>query len=202
LETKLLIVLLIVFTLSLLAYVVWKFIKGAKVLFYKDHVIVVGLSRIGAQVARNLSKGGRKVVVITSGAPGPDAGIIREHGGIVLHGAGFDEQVFWDAGLASASTIFIATGDDEANIKLAQFISRLKKRRYGKAPLKLMVHVADYDLKNMVSDYLNTEGQGMTDLQPFNMEDITAQLVYDRFPPHVYLTDETERDNEKVICIV
>lgn len=201
-ETKLLAVLIVIFTLLILLYLFQRFFRGLRTLFLKKHVIVIGLSRTGRQVALNLAKDGRKVVVISNEPIGPDADFIKDNGGVVLYSSGYDETVLKDAGLATAATIFIATGDDDTNIKLTQFISRLKKRKYGRNILKMMVHIGDYDLKNLLSDYLDVSAQGMVDVQPFNINDITAQLVYDQFPPHLYLVDETAKDNEKIICIV
>ncbi len=176
--------------------------KRVKILFFKKHVIVIGLSRIGRQVALNLAKDGRKVVVLTNESLGPDADSIIDNGGFVLSSPGFDESALRKAGLANASTLFIATDDDDTNIKLTQFISRLKKRKYSSGPLKLMVHINDDDLKNLLSDYLDVSTTNSVDVQPFNINEITAQLVYDQFPPHLYLSDETSRDTEKIICIV
>ena len=65
-----------------------------------------------------------------------------------------------------------------------------------------MVHINDDDLKNLLSDYLDVSTTNSVDVQPFNINEITAQLVYDQFPPHLYLSDETSRDTEKIICIV
>lgn len=201
-ETTLLLVVSLIVILLILLYVSWRLIKGAKTLFLKKHVIVIGLSRIGRQVALNLAREGRTVVVISDDPEGPDAGIISEQGGMVLSGAAYDQAALKLAGLATAATVFIVTDNDDTNIKLVQYISRLKKRRFAGGPLKVMLHISDYDLKNLLSDYLDLSPESMVDVQPFNINDIAAQLVYDQFPPHLYLVDETARDTEKIICIV
>lgn len=194
--------LIVVLSLLLIVFFSRRLVKRVKILFFKKHVIVIGLSRIGRQVALNLAKDGRKVVVLTNESLGPDADSIIDNGGFVLSSPGFDESALRKAGLANASTLFIATDDDDTNIKLTQFISRLKKRKYSSGPLKLMVHINDDDLKNLLSDYLDVSTTNSVDVQPFNINEITAQLVYDQFPPHLYLSDETSRDTEKIICIV
>ena len=186
----------------MLVYVTRNKIKSIRMLFFKKHVIVIGLSRIGKQVGYNLAKEGRNVVVITNEAFGPDADSITEIGGIVLSSQGFDESTLKRAGIATAATVFIATDNDDTNIKLSQFISRLKKRKYSKGLLKLMVHLNNSDLKNLLSDYLDVSSAGSVDVQAFNINDISAQLVYDNYPPHLYLVNETVRDNEKIIAIV
>ena len=170
--------------------------------FFKKHVIVIGLSRIGTQIAINLSKAGRNVIVISNEPLGPDAEVIKRNGGFVIFSKGFDERTLKRAGLANASTVFIASSDDDINIKLAQFISRLKKRKYFYGNLKLMVHINNSDLKNLLSDYLDISSGDSIDLQPFNINDVAAKLVYDQYPPHLYLVDQTAKDNEKIIGIV
>ncbi len=201
-ETKILLFFIVLLTLLLLLFFLKKFVKSVKILFFKKHVIVIGLSRIGRQVALNLAKDGRNVVVLTNEPLGPDADNIIDNGGFVLSSRGFDEKALRKAGLANATTLFIATDDDETNIKLTQFISRLKKRKYAASSLKLMVHINDDSLRNLLSDYLDVSSTSSVDIQPFNMNDVTAQLVYDMFPPHLYLTDETSKGTEKIICIV
>ena len=170
--------------------------------FFKKHVIVIGLSRIGTQIAINLSKAGRNVIVISNEPLGPDAEVIKRNGGFVIFSKGFDERTLKRAGLANASTVFIASSDDDINIKLAQFISRLKKRKYFYGNLKLMVHINNSDLKNLLSDYLDISSGDSIYLQPFNINDVAAKLVYDQYPPHLYLVDQTAKDNEKIIGIV
>jgi hypothetical protein len=202
LETKLLLFLFVVFFLLLLLFFSKGYVKRLKILFFKKHVIIIGLSRIGVQVALNLAKEGRKVVVISMEPLGPEAEYINTIGGFVISYSGIDESVLAKAGLAKANTLFIATNDDDTNIKLAQFVSRLKKRKYIQGSLKLMLHINDFDLKNLLSDYLDVSSNSAVDVQPFNINDITAQFIYDQFPPHLYLIDETSKDNEKIICIV
>lgn len=153
-------------------------------------------------MALNLVKEGRKVVVITDEPLGPDSEYINTNGGIVLSCHGIDESVLRKAGLANTATLFIATNDDDANIKLAQFISRLKKRKFTQGALKLMLHINDFEIKNLLSDYLDVSSNSSVDVQPFNINDIAAQFIYDQFPPHLYLIDETSKNNEKIICIV
>jgi Trk K+ transport system NAD-binding subunit len=98
---------------------------------------VIGLSRIGRQVAFNLAKEGRKVVVIADDNSGPDSHFIKENGGVVLVSKDFDEIILKQAGLGSASFLFIATDDDDTNLKLTHFVSRLKKRKYVNGSLKI-----------------------------------------------------------------
>lgn len=173
-----------------------------RLLFLKKHVIVIGLSRIGKQVGFNLAKEGRSVVVISNEPLGSDADLIIENGGLVLYSQAYDEAVLKKAGLANAATVFVASDFDDTNIRVAQFISRLKKRRYSSGPLKLMVHLQDVHLKNLLSDYLDVSSGGAVDVQPFNINDTSAQLIYDSFPPHLYLVDETAKDNAKIIAVV
>ena len=170
--------------------------------FFKKHVIVIGLSKIGTQIAINLSKAGRNVIVISNEPLGPDAEVIKRNGGFVILSKGIDERALKRAGLANASTVFIASSNDDINIKLAQFISRLKKRKYYYGALKLMVHINNSDLKNLLSDYLDISSGDSIDLQSFNINDVAAKLVYDQYPPHLYLVDQTANDNEKIIGIV
>ena len=65
-----------------------------------------------------------------------------------------------------------------------------------------MVHINNSDLKNLLSDYLDISSGDSIDLQSFNINDVAAKLVYDQYPPHLYLVDQTANDNEKIIGIV
>ncbi|MCD6066931.1 MAG: hypothetical protein K0S33_1757 [Bacteroidetes bacterium] len=199
LETTLIFVLLGILALAAIAAVVWYVLRTGSP---KGHVIVIGLSRPGRQVALSLAKAGRKVVVLSDEPSNPDAALIRQRGGTVYTGTGFDEALIRQAGLAHAAIVFIATDNDDANIKLAHFISGLRKRQRSNQPLRIMLQIGDEELESFVEDYLDVSGQTMVDVQTFNMDSITAQYVYDQFPPHQYLIDSTAKNTEKIICVI
>ncbi len=193
---------LVLLTSILLFFIVKLALNTIKKSFIFNHVVVIGLSRTANQVALNLAKAGRKVVLVSKEPVGIDTLTIRENGGVVLSETSYNLSLFKKARLNKAKIVFIATSEDDTNIILAQMISRIKKRNYGGGILKLMVKINDADLKNLVSDYQESSNKNLVETSPFNINNITAQYIYDKFPPHNYIDGETIRDKEKIICIV
>lgn len=193
---------LVLTTLFLLFLIVKTVSLKLKKSFIFNHTVIIGLSRTANQVALNLAKAGRKVIVVTKEPLGVDSQSIRDHGGLVLSETSYNLSVFKKAKLDKAKIVFIATSEDDTNIVLAQMISRVKKRNYGGAILKLMVKIGDSDLKNLVSDYQESSNKSLIETCPFNINEIAAQYIYDKFPPHKYIDGDTLKDKEKIICIV
>lgn len=189
-------------TLFLLFIIVKMVVINLKKTFIFNHVVIIGLSRTANQVALNLAKAGRKVVVVTKEPLGVESQSIRENGGLVLTETSYNLSLFKKAKLNRAKIVFIATSEDDTNIVLAQMISRIKKRNYGGTILKLMVKIGDSDLKNLVSDYQESSSKSLIETHPFNINDIAAQYIYDKFPPHKYIDGDTIKDKEKIICII
>ncbi len=80
----------------------------------EDHVIVVGFGRIGLMLARELSAGAAKFVILEQSEQ--KAADVRQRGYLCLVGDATDEQALRDAGIASARTLATVLPNDAANV--------------------------------------------------------------------------------------
>jgi voltage-gated potassium channel len=83
----------------------------------ENHVIVVGFGRIGLMLAKGLTSGGVKFVVIEQNEQ--RAAQVRELGHLCLVGDATDEGSLRDAGIARARTLATVLPNDAANVFIA-----------------------------------------------------------------------------------
>jgi voltage-gated potassium channel len=83
----------------------------------ENHVIVVGFGRIGLMLAKGLTSGGVKFVVIEQNEQ--RAGQVRELGHLCLVGDATDEASLRQAGIARARTLATVLPNDAANVFIA-----------------------------------------------------------------------------------
>ncbi|QWV94708.1 TrkA family potassium uptake protein [Geomonas oryzisoli] len=82
-------------------------------------VIIVGGGKVGAHLARLLSRGGRSIRLIEEGR-GRCAELCAALGGVqVVAGSGCDPRILEQAGVREADAVAAVTGSDEANLVVA-----------------------------------------------------------------------------------
>lgn len=86
---------------------------------FKDHYIVCGMGRVGANVAHELQKTQRKFVVIESDKQVLDNWLAHHPHIPYLHDDAADDQTLLRAGLSRAAGVFAVTGDDSHNLMVA-----------------------------------------------------------------------------------
>ncbi|WP_457629691.1 potassium channel family protein [Oceanithermus sp.] len=80
----------------------------------REHVILVGLGRVGRQAAEELAQAGENFVVVERN-PERVAWAL-EQGYLVLEGDATDDEVLKKAGVEHAKGLIVATGDDASNL--------------------------------------------------------------------------------------
>ncbi len=106
---------------------------------YHDHVILVGLGRLGLRVVRHLHELGQEVVVIEL-APRPEMlDEIRALEVPVIPGDARVEATLAAAGAARARSVVICTQDDALNLQVAL------KARHLKAGIDVVIRIFDDD---------------------------------------------------------
>lgn len=87
---------------------------------YRNHVVVVGVGKVGYQIIRGILELHEAVVVVER--PGPDSTLIEEVidlGVPIIRGDGRTEKVLEQAGVQVAQAVVLATSDDLTNLDAA-----------------------------------------------------------------------------------
>ncbi len=94
----------------------------------RDHYIVCGIGRVGSNVAVELLKTRRVIVVIESNAEA--IGRWQEHypGTLVLHDDAADDDALRAAGVQAAAGVFAVTGDDSHNLMISLSVKLLNPK--------------------------------------------------------------------------
>lgn len=133
------------------------------------HVVVCGLGRLGALVARSLHAAGHEVVGVESDPRNPVIGECREEGIIVLVGDATDRTMLRATGVQKARFLFAVTGDDRANAEIATDARNLANERTV-PPLTCFVHFSD----DRLGDVLRQLGVATRDGDSFRLEYFNA----------------------------
>ena len=90
------------------------------------HIIIVGCSRVGSELANLLSQEGNDVVVIDKNADSFDR-LGRTFNGLTLLGNGFDLRLLKQAGVEKADAFCAVTNGDNTNLVSAQVAKKIFK---------------------------------------------------------------------------
>jgi voltage-gated potassium channel Kch len=138
-------------------------------LFTRNHTVVAGLGAKGSRLASNLHDAGSKVVVVElDRANGLSEGF-RERGIPVVTGDARDAGILRKARPSRARNAVVVCGDDSTNLDVVAALS---------APA-VFVHVDSLDLRRTLAAEALA---GAHPLEPFNVYDVAAALLLERFP--------------------
>ena len=148
-----------------------------------EHVVVCGLGRLGALVAKGLRAAGHDVVAIEADPQDPAIGECREAGIVVLVGDATDATLLRTARVDRARHLFAVTGDDGTNATIAIDARRLVEGRRG-APLTCFVHLLDGNLVGVLRQaVVSRSGDDSFRLEAFNAAERGAPALLRDHPP-------------------
>lgn len=156
--------------------------RRASILFYRDHVVVCGLGRAGAEFVRDLRNRHRKVVAIEQDENRDTVHACRQAGVVVLIGDATSERVLRSAGLKRAAAVIGVCGDDGANIELALTLQKLMNKRRER-PLLCFLHMQDFALASLFKTHgILTRPDDGLDVQVFNLYENAARALFYAHP--------------------
>jgi voltage-gated potassium channel len=92
------------------------------------HYIICGVGRVGANVARELAKTERRLVVIENDRAVLDAWLEHHPGALHLHDDAASDDALTRAGVAHAAGVFAVTGDDSHNLMVSLSVKLLNPK--------------------------------------------------------------------------
>lgn len=115
----------------------------------ENHVVLVGVGRLGYRIFLLLRRLGRDVVVIEANPNNQFLEDIRRDGSPLLIGDARREALLADAGIRDAAAIILATSDDLANLEIA-----LDARRF-KPDIRVVLRMFDETMADKVREGFN-----------------------------------------------
>jgi len=181
-----------------------------KIRFWKDHIIVCGLSRkaellIMDHIKQN--KGKIKIVVIEPNAEHGSISHMRRRGVIVLEGNAVDEDMLHKANILKARVLLALTNDETINIHVAQKATHI----YNQYPaailpnniLQVVLHIDDFYTMNIFKEFHEKavpddlefrQGGSKMDYHVFSIYQLAAIFMIDQFSPDKYVSLNTDED--------
>lgn len=170
--------------------------------FYKKHTVIYGLGNVGGHIATELLEAKKKVVVVEKNLENDNILKIREMGGIVIIGNALEKHDQLKAGIAKASYCLILTGSDEINLQITNLLTFINRQGIIKNHLDVKVHVQDWYNNNFIKDYVDLFNKSENcNIDPFNIYQAGAQLVYDKYPPWKRITYKQTISNTGEIAV-
>ncbi|MCP3906372.1 MAG: hypothetical protein GY715_22355 [Planctomycetes bacterium] len=118
---------------------------------FQDHIVLVGLGRLGYRTFLTLRRLGEPVVVITLDENNEFLEQVRRDGSPLLLGDARQEALLEDANIAKARSIIVATSDDLANLEIAL---DARKLRPG---IRVVLRMFDQNMADKVGDGFNIQ---------------------------------------------
>jgi hypothetical protein len=151
----------------------------------RDHAVVCGLGRLGAQLVSDLAAQDIKTTVIELDSENPEIATVRAEGIPALVGNATSVAMLRDAAAQRARYIFAVTGDDRANIEIASKALEVRDGYDGDDFVqRCAVHVDDAEISTLFSERpLFKDRTDRFDAHFFNINRLAARVLIDRYPP-------------------
>lgn len=171
------------------------FIRANKVRFtFQDHIVVFSLDPIAKSIITQLLQNGYKVVVVESDKEHAELEEMEERGALIIQRNPFEKKTLEVAGLAKARMCILAHNEDITNVQIASKISSYiydahTQRSNEQQVLKILMHIDEHENIDIIKDYFDINNSDEHyDLQPFSINQMAAQRVFDTHYPHQYVT--------------
>jgi hypothetical protein len=149
----------------------------------RDHVVICGLGRKGALLARRFRELGHSVVLVERDSENPQVAQCRDEGLIVLIGDATQPETLRHARLQVAAQVIGVCGDDAVNAGLVASVQKVVAGR-RRAPILCAVHVVDPRLCELLREQeLSPAFAGSLRLELFNVYGLGAREMLAEHPP-------------------
>ena len=151
----------------------------------RDHAVVCGLGRLGAQLVSDLRSQDIETIVVELDAENLDIAAVRAEGIPVMVGNATSAATLRDASAQRARYIFAVTGNDRLNIEVASKAFEVREDYDGDDFVqRCAVHVDDFEISSLFSERpLFRDRTERFDAHFFNVNRLAARVVIDRYPP-------------------
>ena len=144
---------------------------------FKDHIVICGIGRKGARIAKELLALGYNVVIIDNEHNRESEEVFRSQGAIILDGDATNRDILTSARVQYARNLVCLLGSDRDNLQIAhQAFQLTHNRQVGK--LTCTIHLASIDLLKLIRiSELSKNPHVPFELETFNAYERTARLL-------------------------
>lgn len=189
-----------------------------KIRFWKDHIVVCGLSKKAELLINDFLRNKNekyKIVLIEPNAEHSSLHNLRQKGVIVIEGNATDETVLLKASVLKAKYLLALTNDEKTNTLIAQRATDIYNQFPEKALkydiLQVIVHIDDFFTMNIFKEFHEKPNTGdkeqrrgaiKIDYHVFSIHQLAATFMVDTFSPDKYVSLSDEDDPPAHILIL
>lgn len=167
--------------------------------FYRDHIIICGLSQKGIRLASQFSELGERVVIIEADEGNDWIDTVRASGIVVLNGDATDPDMLRKARANRAKYLIAVTGSDGVNAEVAVRAEQLSLKR-DSGVLTCIIHIVDPQLWHLLrKKELYVDPESHFRLELFNIYDRGAYLMLQAHSPWLQDLSNNKKPNRVVI---
>ncbi|MEO6132340.1 MAG: NAD(P)-binding protein, partial [Saprospiraceae bacterium] len=175
-----------------------------KIRFWKNHIVVCGLSTKAVLLINDFLQYGNekfKIVLIEPNAEHGSISNLRKKGVIIIQGNATDEEVLINANVLTAKYLLALTNDEKTNIQIAQKATDIYNQYPEKALkydiLQVIVNIDDFYTMNIFKEFHekpipgdNQYRKGLIkiDYHVFSIYQLAATFMIDTFSPDKYVS--------------
>ncbi len=181
-----------------------------KIRFWKNHVVVCGLSKKAELLIFDFLKNNDEncsIVVIEANENHPSLNLMRRQGVIVLNGQATDDEMLSKANIFRAKYLLALTNDEKTNILIAQKTTHLFNLHPERIPpdsiLQVIIHIDDFYTTNIFKEFHEKavpekvrflRGESRIDYHAFSIYQLAAIFMIDTFSPDKYISLSDDHD--------
>ena len=90
---------------------------------WRDHVVIIGMSETGTELARALRQTGQRVVVVEADAAHPALPEVQSRGAVVVIGDARHEALLRVCRVDTAQQVVVNTGHDSINVEVCELLT-------------------------------------------------------------------------------
>ncbi len=151
---------------------------------FREHIVICGLGAKALYLINKYHNDKNRITVIEKNRENNDIASCKARGIPVIIGDATDEVILEKTNFCFAKKVFVITGNDLANIKIASFIKNKTEYLNLNKPLECYVHLFNIDLKNNIEkNELFSESYPWFKAMAFNIFEVSARKIINVFPP-------------------
>ncbi len=167
---------------------IWVFLVNSQVVWYRNHIVVVGLSESALMLIEDCRRHGLPVVVITPDRDSRYVAACKAQRVPVLVGDPLAGKLLQSARSHNAKALISFLGSDDENIELSLRLQEfVKDRRGSTAPLRVVLQVHDMQLAQRLAHYPKFfEVPEALEVHFLTLDEQAARALFSDYTPEVF----------------